>query len=155
MLLGEHPLAAIWLYCADIGRSVAFYRDLLGLPLLEEHSVAHFDAGGIRVSLHPAPEDALPARGSFLVFLIPDGIDELQDLLAERGIVFDGPPRDESWGRATSFRDPDGHELYLWQPPAQDDPRHESVATLLGHYESVAARRLDAVSRAAGRVDRS
>ncbi|MFQ5951384.1 MAG: VOC family protein [Candidatus Geothermarchaeales archaeon] len=142
MLLGKYPLAAVWLYCGDVERSVAFYRDVLGLPLLDQHGgTAHFDGGGIRLSLHPTEDGDVPPRGSFFVFVIETDIDEVYDELKQRGVVFEGPLKNEEFGRATSFRDPDGHQLFIWQPPPREDPRYAMVAPLVRHYESVATRR--------------
>lgn len=134
-------MAAIWLYSRDVKKSAAFYEGVLGLRKIDEHGgTAHFDAGGIRVSLHPSSPDNLPARGSFLVFIIPSDIDRVYFELKERGAEFKGPLREEEFGRAAFFHDPDGHELWIWQPPALGDKRNTMVAPLVDHYTSVAER---------------
>src|SRR5205807_1973845 len=44
------------LYSEDLDRARAFYRDVLGLPLLlDEGHVIHFDAGTIRLAIHRCP----------------------------------------------------------------------------------------------------
>src|SRR5213596_3934171 len=46
----------IVLYSEDLDRARAFYRDVLGLPLLlDEGHVIHFDAGTIRLAIHRCP----------------------------------------------------------------------------------------------------
>jgi catechol 2,3-dioxygenase-like lactoylglutathione lyase family enzyme len=131
------PLAAIWLVCRDVGRSISFYRDTLGLEQLADE---HFDAGGIRLSLHPQMGDGdLPPRGSFLVFVVDD-VDARYDELRARGVEFAAPPAEEPFGRAVEFRDPDGHVLWLWQLPAEDDPRRAAVEPHARHHSLLIAR---------------
>ncbi len=143
MLLGKYPLATLWLYCRDVASSVAFYRDVLQLPLLDEHGdKAHFDAGGIRLSLHPASQSDLPPLGSFLVFLIQYDIERVYEELTQRGVRFEGPLKEEEYGRDAWFRDPDGHQIFIWQPPSPEDPRYAMVAPLVSHYSSIVARLL-------------
>lgn len=141
MLLGKYALATVWLYCRDLKESIAFYRDRLGLRLFDEHGgTAHFDAGGIRLSLHLPEGEHGPPRGSFLVFLIPNGIEAVHSELIRRGVRFEGPLAEAPFGQVASFRDPDGHLLYIWQPPKPDDSRFPMVAPLVEHYQSVSAR---------------
>ena len=138
MLLGKHMLATVWLYCRNVQKSLEFYRDVLGLPCFDEHSgTAHFDAGGTRLSLHPADEDNLPPRGSFLVFAIQANIDTVYADLERRGVRFNGQLEDKAFGRVASFCDPDGHMLFIWQPPPPNDSRYAIVAPLVHHYESL------------------
>src|SRR2546427_3945396 len=57
-------LDLVFYWVADLDRAVAFYRDLLGLPLMRRDGErwAEFDAGGRRVALHRA-EDQPPSTG--------------------------------------------------------------------------------------------
>jgi predicted enzyme related to lactoylglutathione lyase len=131
-------LGAVWLYAADVPRAVAFYRDTLGLPPLEEPGhVAHFDAGGVRLSIHPAP-GADVGSGGFYVFVVADIAGEVETLTA-RGVEFPRGIREEPFGPIAEFRDPDGHELFLWQLPAEGDAEFEHVRPLVQHYQRVAA----------------
>ena len=48
-------------------------------------------------------------------FAVSD-VDALYSKLREAGVVFGGPPEDQSWGaRMVGLRDPDGNNLYLLQ----------------------------------------
>ena len=102
----------------------------------EPGEVTHFDAGGIRLSLHPADSEDLPPRGSFLVFLIPHGVDVVYGELEERGVEFAGPLEEHEYGRTAEFKDPDGHTLAIWQPTSRGDSRYGSVAALVAHFEA-------------------
>src|SRR5690242_12043438 len=74
----------------DLARSVAFYRDTLGLPLLfETNGMAFFQAGELRLMVGTNSPDP-PARGTVLYFDAPD-IDELAPALEAKGVAFTGP----------------------------------------------------------------
>jgi predicted enzyme related to lactoylglutathione lyase len=125
-------LGAVWLYATDVSRAVEFYRDAVGLPLIEENEhVAHFDAGNVRLSIHPAREP--PGSGGFYVFVVDD-IYATAGELASRGVEFEGAVTEEVYGRVIEFRDPDGHELFLWQLRDEQDPVYEQQRALVEHY---------------------
>ena len=66
-------LGQIAINAHDVDRATAFYRDILGLPLLfTAGSLAFFDCGGVRLMLtHPEkPEFDHPS--SVLYFAVPD-----------------------------------------------------------------------------------
>ena len=55
-------------------------------------------------------------------------VDALYGRLRQVGVVFGGPPEDQSWGaRMAALKDPDGNNLYLLQrlqKPARDTAHH-------------------------------
>ena len=101
----------------DLERGVAFYRDVLGLPLLfETNGMAFFQAGELRLMIGTNSPDP-PARGTVLYFDAPD-IDELSAALEAKGVAFTGPmqvlQRTETQElKLRIFRDPDGNSLAL------------------------------------------
>ena len=116
----------IILRVTDLTKSIAFYRDLVGLPLqstFEEFAV--FDAGGgltlmlQRVASTPA---AQPNTGlSAMTEVVLESADVLASYQAmqRRGVAFRIEPRVvtvDGAGRdlyAVDFRDPDGHVLSI------------------------------------------
>jgi methylmalonyl-CoA/ethylmalonyl-CoA epimerase len=77
----------------DLPGAVAFYRDVLGLPLLFEAppGLAFFDCGGQRLML-ARPEGGEAARGnSVLYFAVPD-IHAAHGALSARGACFVDAP---------------------------------------------------------------
>lgn len=118
----------IMLAVRDLDRSLAFYRDALGLEVrFASDEFAFLQAGGVTLCLRHAP-DVGPAgdeRRVELVFDVKD-IHEAHQLLQARGIAFRIEPRvvtGSMW--ATDFRDPDGHVLSIFGPAAsqQDQPQ--------------------------------
>ncbi|SRR5712691_10110053 len=124
-------LGAVWLYSADVERAARFYEESVGLrPVGREGDVAHFDCGNIRLSLHPGTA----AVGGFLVFVVDDAAAEHTAMRA-RGVEFVSEPhREEFGGLVAEFRDPDGHELYIWQLPDDSDPAWDDIRPLADHY---------------------
>ncbi len=101
----------------DVERSVAFYRDVLGLPhLFTSGQLAFMDADGTRIMLDALPE----ARGhhaSALYFTVAD-IHAACDALTAQGVAMTGAPHMiyrhpdtgvEEW--MAFFADPDGNTL--------------------------------------------
>lgn len=122
MPVSPGPIGQIALTVADVGRSVAYYRDTIGLPFLFEAppALAFFNCGGVRLMLS-APEGAFKAGGNSVViyFRITD-IEGTHAQLRSRGVTFvDEPhrvarmPDHELW--MCFFRDPDGHTLALME----------------------------------------
>jgi hypothetical protein len=116
----------------DLERSVAFYRDGLGLPTegivgreFEHGAVAFFDlAHGLRLALWPRAslchDSGLPAGArSATEFALAHNVasrGEVDEVLAEAtraGATLVKPPADTFYGGyAGYFQDPDGH---LWE----------------------------------------
>lgn len=120
--MGETALSAIGqiaIRARDTHRAVAFYRDVLRLPLLfEAPPLAFFAAGGTRLMLGP-PEPPFDHPSSILYFSVPDVHEAHRDLVA-RGATFDGAPhvvhraeRYELW--IGFFRDSEGNPLAIME----------------------------------------
>lgn len=127
-------LEGVVLYAADVDAAKAWYRDVLGLPLiLEEEHVVHFDTGTVRLAIHKQNGSGIPPGDGFIVFGVED-VDAESAELRRRGAEIDGP-KDRPYGRVAYVTDPEGHLIGLWQVPRPAvDPvtqRFASVATRL------------------------
>jgi catechol 2,3-dioxygenase-like lactoylglutathione lyase family enzyme len=112
-------LGQIALTVRDMERSVAFYRDALGLRFLfaPAPTLAFLMIGDVRLMLS-APEGDFVPGGSTVLYLRVADIDAEHEALVGRGVAFiDAPhliarmPEHELW--MCFFRDPDGHTLAL------------------------------------------
>lgn len=120
--LAGRSLVQVALPCSDLGRSVAWYRDVLGLPLLfETNGMAFFQAGNLRLMLgeqRGTEEDAdFQPGGAALYFDAPD-LPSLSFALETTGVEFVGPAEvlqrtDKGELQLRFFRDPDGNLLAL------------------------------------------
>ena len=117
---------------SDLERSLAFYRDGLGLPTdgivgreFEDGAVVFFDMNdGLILALYPTASLAKDARitaaqaklGAVSIGHIVNSKEEVDTIVqqAERaGAVVTDPPHDRFWGGYSGyFHDPDGH---LWE----------------------------------------
>ncbi len=116
---------------SDMGRSVAFYRDTLGLRLkFEAPGWSEFETGATTLALHPgtrtedsgAATQAGPVAGTCsLGFTVPD-LDSTYAALCERGARFVMPPteRAKEGIRLAVCVDPDGLGISFAQPMARE-----------------------------------
>ena len=119
----ENPIAIsglgqISIIAHDLPRATAFYRDVLGLPLLftAEH-MAFFDCAGVRLMLGPASAPALDHPSSMLSFRVPD-VSAAHRHLVKMGVEIAAPPRlvarmptYDLW--MVGFRDSEGNIMQL------------------------------------------
>ena len=101
---------------SDMARSVAFYRDVLGVPLrFESPGWSEFDTATTTLALHmasapaPAPSHG-PAAGTCTLGFSVDDLDATVASLQARGAVFVMPPttQAEEGIRLAVLVDPDG-----------------------------------------------
>lgn len=110
-------LNVVYLYVADLDRSLRFYRDLLGIPLDGDRDWQEAALGGTRFALHRAHEGiGALSSGTIHVNLEVADLEAAAERLRGAGVELGEPMRDE-WGAALRVVDPDGYELYLFQPP--------------------------------------
>lgn len=115
------PIGQIAYTVSNVSKSVAFYRDALGLKLLFEAppGLAFFDCAGVRLMLSKPEGEFRPGSSSVVYFRVAD-IEGTHRGLQERGVLFvDLPhliarmPDHELW--MCFFKDPDGHTLALME----------------------------------------
>lgn len=103
----------------DYQRSIAFFRDVIGFPLLisdEKFQFARFQAGSITFAVVGGAGKAREARGDVhagIAICVPD-VDAAHRELAAKGVRFTMPPSKQPWGGYMAlFADPDGNIFYL------------------------------------------
>lgn len=120
------------LYVADVDRSAAFFRDVIGLaPMFENERLVAFDAGrqGVLLLFHEgaslddmeSPGGIVPGhdgRGPLhMAFAITeDAYDEWRRHLVAHDVPIRGEMRWPRGGRSLYFEDPDGHVLEVATP---------------------------------------
>jgi uncharacterized protein len=142
----EPHIDVITLAVGDLERSLAFYRDGLGLETTGVVATEFVDEetkasgaivmfrlkGGLVLALYPRSELAKdadipfgpPKTGDFSIGQLVGSRAEVDVLLAQAeqaGATLTGRPHDRPWGIYSGyFRDPDGHlwEI-IWNPPTE------------------------------------
>jgi predicted enzyme related to lactoylglutathione lyase len=110
-------ISAIWLPVSDMQRAVSFYRDSLGLEVLEhDGDWSEVTAGDQRIGLN-ASESPSGEGGAVIAFGVDD-IESAKSELEAKGVAFTDGISDHPWGRIAPFTDPDGNDLQVYAPPA-------------------------------------
>jgi lactoylglutathione lyase len=118
------------LYVADLDASIAFYRDVIGLPYrFTDAGYAEFGTEGTRFALYErrraewlTGRTVTPGPAAEIV-LVVDDVDAHADRIAALGATVLSGPADRPWGhRTVHVADPDGFVVEL----AQEIPRQRT-----------------------------
>jgi catechol 2,3-dioxygenase-like lactoylglutathione lyase family enzyme len=114
-------LGTVMIGVSDMERSLAFYRDALGLPLrFATAEFAFLDGGGVTLALHRIVNLGGGSEGRTELVFHVDDIEEARTSLESRGVTFRIEPRVVTGDQlAADFRDPDGHVLSILGPRAR------------------------------------
>src|SRR5258705_7784712 len=117
MNLATAKIAQLLIPVEDFDKSIAFYRDTLGIPFLfaAPPQMAFFNCGGIRLLVGVMTEGQKAQRGAMIYFQVDD-ILAVHVSLKEKRVSFGAEPhvvhrtpRSELW--LAEFTDPDGNQL--------------------------------------------
>ena len=93
MNIGITRVGQIAIPVHDLNRAIAFYRDMLGLPLLFiAGQLAFFNCGGVRLMLDVPEKPEFDHPSSILYFSVPDIAAAHRQMLAG-GVHFEDQPR--------------------------------------------------------------
>lgn len=118
-MLTDPTIGAVVFYIRDLARTVAWYRDALGLEprMLSGHDGPFALATAGSVELVFIPRDEPAGRTPIVVFRLASGIYEVVESLAAKGVEIVVPVSETpDGGLSADFRDPDGHILSVYQP---------------------------------------
>ncbi|MBI1750955.1 MAG: VOC family protein [Acidobacteria bacterium] len=113
-------IGVLMLGVQDLARSVAFYRDTLGLTVAQEipNEFAFLNAGGVTLALSvPLAKHTGQGPGAAEIVFSVEDITAAYEVLKSRGVQFTHEPRNVTgpmW--AANFNDPDGHRLSIFGP---------------------------------------
>ncbi len=118
-MLVNAKVGAIVFFVAVLDRSVAFYRDTLGLPVNEidghDGPFALAELGELTLVFIQRPAKA--GDSPVVVFALDGGIDDYAEALAAKGVEIVVPVSEApDGGLSLDFVDPDGNVLSLHQP---------------------------------------
>jgi lactoylglutathione lyase len=112
---------------ADIQKSMAWYRDVLGFEVTQQHEregvvrAIALQAGDVRILLNQEDGkkgwDRVKGQGISLQFITSGSVDEVADRVKASGYAIDSEPNDMPWGvRMFRLTDPDGFKLVFSSP---------------------------------------
>ena len=112
----------IIVFVSDMQRSVAFYRDVLGLPLkFTSPGWTEFNTGATTIALHRTggdglPRQSLPPAGNAQIGFMVDDIQPAYEALKAQGASFSLPPQKQNSGAVLAvLQDPDGFGITIQQ----------------------------------------
>jgi predicted enzyme related to lactoylglutathione lyase len=111
--------AMAMLVCSDLGRSRAFYRDVLALRIGTDATPhwVDFDLGdGQRLGLHPDSETLVVRPGSLQLGFNVDNVDAFITDARMAGVRVLQDPFDQDFGRVAVIADPDGYVIQVFSP---------------------------------------
>jgi len=120
--------ARVILRPADYDRTLAFYRDDLGLAIAREYpggTVLFAGQALLEIAAHGGTGDSTTFSGA--LWLQVRDIAAARDELAMRGVTITREPRRESWGLHEMWlADPDGVPIVLVEVPATHPLRRDT-----------------------------
>lgn len=108
-------------FVSDMARSVAFYRDILGLPLrFESPEWTEFETTGNTLALHVGDGPATPSQrtvpaGQCQLGFSVDDINAFHQEMIAKGVTCLQPPEEEDFGRLAEYADPDGLQFSVME----------------------------------------
>jgi predicted enzyme related to lactoylglutathione lyase len=117
-MLSQCKVGAIVFFVSDLARSVAFYRDTLGLPVnaIDGHDGPFALAEVGELTLVFIVQAVRPGESPGVVFSLDGGIDDYAEALAGRGVEIVVPVSESpDGGLSLDFVDPDRNVLSLHQ----------------------------------------
>ena len=113
-------LATVWVPVEDMGRAIGFYRDSLGLEVQDhDGDWAEVTANDLTIGLNAREDEGAGVSGGPVIAFRPeDGIDTATETLRERGVEIAGEVSEHPWGKVATFKDSEGNDLQLYEPPA-------------------------------------
>ena len=112
-------IGIVMLGVQDMAKSVAFYRDRIGLAVTGQmEAFAFLDAGPVTLCLSvPLARASSQIAGATEIVFPVESVRTAYQALQEKGVTFSIEPRNVTGANwAANFTDPDGHKLSIFGP---------------------------------------
>jgi len=112
-------VANVWVPVEDTDRALDFYQNTLGFSLVKHDGQwAEVQTGGLNIGLNGRePEGASSGGGPVITFQPQEGLDATVEELKGRGVEFPAGVSEHEWGRVVTFKDSEGNDLQIYEPP--------------------------------------
>jgi predicted enzyme related to lactoylglutathione lyase len=112
-------VANVWVPVEDIERAIGFYGETLTFSVIKRDGPwAEIDANGLNIGLNGRePQGARTGGGPVITFRPEGGLEAAVEDLKERGVEFPAEISEHEWGRVATFKDSEGNDLQLYEPP--------------------------------------
>ena len=112
-------VANVWVPVDDIERALDFYQNTLDFSVIRRDGPwAEIDANGLNIAFNGREPHGTQVEGGPVITFQPESsLDETVEALKGRGVAFPADISEHDWGRVATFKDPDGNNLQLYEPP--------------------------------------
>jgi predicted enzyme related to lactoylglutathione lyase len=112
-------VANVWVPVEDIERALEFYRNALGFSVIKRDGLwAEVDANGLNIGLNGRePQGMRVEGGPVITFQSGAGLEAAVEELEDKGVEFPAQISEHEWGRVATFKDSEGNDLQLYEPP--------------------------------------
>ena len=113
-------VANVWVPVDDIERALDFYQNTLDFSVIRRDGPwAEIDANGLNIGLNGRePEGAQAGGGPVITFQPEAGLEATIEDLEGRDVEFAAGISEHDWGRVATFKDSEGNDLQLYEPPS-------------------------------------
>jgi predicted enzyme related to lactoylglutathione lyase len=104
----------------DADRAVDFYENTLGLEVVKRDGPwAEVNANGLRIGLNGREQRGAHSSGGgpVITFQTEGSLEDAVQELKGEGVEFPAEISEHDWGRVATFKDPEGNDLQLYEPP--------------------------------------
>jgi predicted enzyme related to lactoylglutathione lyase len=104
----------------DIQRALDFYQNTLGFSVIKRDGPwAEVDANGLNIGLNGREPLGVRAGGGPVITLQPEAeLEAANEELKGKGVEFPAQISEHEWGRVATFKDSEGNDLQLYEPPS-------------------------------------
>ena len=112
-------VANAWVPVEDIERALDFYQNTLAFAVIKRDCPwAEIAAEGPNVGLNGRePQGAWAGGGPVITFRPEAGLEAAVEELKGRGVEFPAQISEHEWERVATFKDSEGNDLQLYEPP--------------------------------------
>lgn len=112
-------VANVWMPVEDIDRAADFYENVLDFPVEKrDGDWVELDANGLRIGLNGREPGGAGVEGGPVLTLQPEqGLDAAVQDLQGKDVEFPAGISEHDWGRVATFKDSEGNNVQLYEPP--------------------------------------
>jgi predicted enzyme related to lactoylglutathione lyase len=113
-------IANVWVPVEDTDRALDFYQNILDFSVVKRDGPwAEIDANGLNIGLNGREPQGTRVEGGPVITFQPEaGLEAAVEALKERGVEFPAGISEHDWGRVATFKDSEGNDLQLYEPPS-------------------------------------
>jgi predicted enzyme related to lactoylglutathione lyase len=113
-------VANVWVPVEDVERALDFYQNALGFSVIKQDGPwAEVDANGLNIGLNGRePKGAQAGGGPVVTFQPEAALEAAVEDLKDKGVEFPAGVSEHDWGRVATFKDSEGNDLQLYEPPS-------------------------------------